>query len=98
MQEPTVAGWEAVKRVARFLLGSPRQVWVWRRQNPRRHLSGYSDSDYAGQTSTRKSTSCTVEMLGQHLIGQSSTTQSNVTLSTGEAEYQSLVKTGSRMM
>ena len=74
MQEPTAAGWEAVKRTARFLLGHPREVWTWRRQDMRRYLSGYSDSDYAGQSLTRKSTSCTVEMLGEHLLGQSSTT------------------------
>eukprot|EP00975_Prorocentrum_lima_P045705 9564184-Prorocentrum_lima.AAC.1 len=61
MQEPTAAGWETEKRIGRYLLGDPRQVWVWRRQGPRLFLPGYSDTDYGGQSGTRKSTSSTVE-------------------------------------
>ncbi len=75
MQNPTTTAWEAVKRTARFLLGSPRLVWVWRRQNPRDHFIGLGDSDWAGQQSTRKNTSASAGMLGEHLIFQSGTTQ-----------------------
>ena len=98
MQRPTTTAWEAIKRISRFLLGAPRVVWEWRRQSWRNDLTGYADSDWAGQPGSRKSTSCSTCCLGGHLISQSATTQGPIALSSGEAEFNALVKLCSRML
>ena len=52
----------------------------------------WTDSDYAGCTKTRKSTSGGVVMFGGHCLKTWSSTQDVVALSSGEAEYYALVK------
>ena len=52
----------------------------------------YSDTDWAGCPKTRKSTSGGCVMLGSHLIKSWSSTQSSVSLSSGEAEFYGVVK------
>ena len=47
---------------------------------------------------TRKSTSSSAFRYGQHLISTSSTTQVPISLSSGEAEFYSIVKTASRLI
>ena len=53
---------------------------------------GYSDSDWAGDRQTGKSTSGGIVMLGSHLIKSWSRTQDSVTLSSAEAELVALGK------
>jgi hypothetical protein len=50
-------------------------------------LSGYTDSDWAGSVSDRKSTSGRCFSLGSAMISWQSRKQSNIALSTAEAEY-----------
>jgi len=52
----------------------------------------YSDTDWAGCLKTRKSTSGGCLMLGTHLIKSWSSTQSSISLSSGEAEFYGVVK------
>ena len=52
----------------------------------------FTDSDHAGCTFTRKSTSGIVCMVGGHCIKGSSTVQSTIALSSGESEYYPIVK------
>ncbi|CAK0838302.1 unnamed protein product [Prorocentrum cordatum] len=80
MHEPCEHGMELVKRIARYLLGV---------------LKGFSDSDFAGCLETRKSTSCGVFQLGDHMIRVFSATQGSEALSSGEAEWYALVHTAS---
>ena len=54
------------------------------------------DSDWAACRVTRKSTSGGLVMLGSHVIRTWSATQSVIAMSSGEAEYYSMVK-GSSM-
>ena len=54
------------------------------------------DSDWAGCRVTRKPTSGGLVMWGSHVIRTWSTTQSAIAMSSGEAEYYSMVK-GSSM-
>ena len=95
MSNPTRGAFDALKRLARFLVGHPRTVWRYPRQSPCRYLDNHSDSDWAGCLSTRKSTSALVTMIGNHCIKTSSSTQSVLALSSGEAEWYSLVKSAS---
>jgi hypothetical protein len=50
-------------------------------------LSGYTDSDWAGSVSDRKSTSGCCFSLGSAMISWQSRKQSSISLSTAEAEY-----------
>ena len=56
------------------------------------HLVGYSDSDWAGCSKTRRSTSGGGITLGQHLLTHWSRTQTCVALSSGEAELNAMLK------
>lgn len=92
MHAPTVAGWNVLKRIGRFLKGCPRTVVVYRKQQLPTNLSVYSDSDHQGCPRTRHSTSCTAVMLGEHWIKSSATTQKGISLSSGESEFHGIVK------
>lgn len=52
----------------------------------------YSDTDWAGCLETRKSTSGGCVMMGTHLIKSWSSTQTSVSLSSGESEFYGVVK------
>jgi hypothetical protein len=82
-----------VKRLARYLKGRPRTVLKYRRQDPENaKILVYSDSDWAGDAVTRRSTSGMVIKRGEHLIRHSSTMQTTIGLSSAEAEYYALTK------
>ena len=55
-------------------------------------IVGYSDSDWAGDPRSRKSTSGGGIRLGAHLITHWSRTQSCIALSSGEAELNGMLK------
>ncbi|CAK0840427.1 unnamed protein product, partial [Prorocentrum cordatum] len=95
MHEPCEHGMELVKRIARYLLGRPGLVQRFRRQRWSGVLKGFSDSDFAGCLETRKSTSCGVSQLGDHMIKVFSATQGSEALSSGEAEWYALVHAAS---
>ena len=55
-------------------------------------ISGYGDSDWAGDRKTRKSTSGGGVMVGSHLLHHYSNSQANIALSSAEAELNASVK------
>uniref|UniRef100_A0A3Q7HAN8 Reverse transcriptase Ty1/copia-type domain-containing protein n=1 Tax=Solanum lycopersicum TaxID=4081 RepID=A0A3Q7HAN8_SOLLC len=55
-------------------------------------VTGYSDSDYAGDVDTRRSMTCYVFTLGGSVVSWKATLQPTVTLSTTEAEYMALTE------
>ena len=55
MANPTQGDLVRIKRVVRYLLGSPRVINLFRWQDPISALTVYSDSDWAGCAKTRKS-------------------------------------------
>ena len=56
--------------MAKYLVGSPRVVQLFRWQGPPTGLKACSDSDWAGDCETSKSTSRGLVTLGEHLIKQ----------------------------
>jgi hypothetical protein len=76
----------AVKRILRYLAGTPK-LGLFYPKNTSLDLIGYSDADYAGSKTDRKSTSGTCQFLGCALVSWSSKKQNSVALSTAEAEY-----------
>jgi len=82
---PTQAHWTAVKRILRYLRHTIELRLVFRgRIKP---LNGFTDSDWAGDYDSRRSTSGFVFNIGSGAISWQSKRQPTVALSTCEAEY-----------
>ena len=77
---------KAVKRIFRYLHGTPK-YGLWYSKGSDCSLVGYSDSDFAGCKSDRKSTSGTCHLFSNSLVSWHSKKQVSVALSTAEAEY-----------
>ncbi len=91
MAKPTAQSWKSLKRLCRYLAGSPRLVYVYRKQKVD-CVDIYTDTNWAGCPKTRKSTSGGAVLLGQHTIKHWSSTQTSVALSSGEAEFNGVVR------
>jgi hypothetical protein len=91
MQEPTNLDETALKRMARFMDGAPRVVWLFPWQKQVRHLDTWCDSNHAGCLRTRKSVSGGAVMIGTATCHTYSKSQAVIALSSGEAEYYGLV-------
>ena len=83
---PKVSHLEVVKRIFRYLKGQPK-LGLWYPNNSPFDLIAYSDSDYAGATMDRKSTTGGCQYLGHRLISWQCKKQTVVANSTTEAEY-----------
>ena len=80
MSRPTTGDWKALKRIARYIAGLPRLVIVFKAQLKPEFVDVYTDSDWAGDERTGRSTSGGIIRLDTHLINTWSSTQKNITL------------------
>ena len=94
MSAPCNSDWRALKRLARYLMKRPSVVTLYKYQSCNKFIDAWVDTDYAGCKRTRKSTSCGVIMLGEHVIKSWSATQHVITLSSGEAGFYGIVRGG----
>ncbi|GJW66573.1 zinc finger BED domain-containing protein RICESLEEPER 2-like protein [Tanacetum coccineum] len=76
----------AVKRIFRYLKGQPK-LCLWYPKDSPFDLEAYTDSDYAGASLDRKSTTGGCEFLGRRLILWQCKKQTIVANSTTESEY-----------
>ncbi|GJT75083.1 putative ribonuclease H-like domain-containing protein [Tanacetum coccineum] len=76
----------AVKRIFRYLKGKPT-LGLWYARDSPFELVAYTDSDYAGATQDRKSTTGGCQFLGSRLISWQCKKQTIVATSTTEDEY-----------
>ncbi|GKB30871.1 putative ribonuclease H-like domain-containing protein [Tanacetum coccineum] len=76
----------AVKRIFRYLKGQPK-LGLWYPKDSPFDLEAYTDSDYAGASLDRKSTTGGCQFLGSRLISWQCRKQTIVATSTTEAEY-----------
>ncbi|GJS70937.1 putative ribonuclease H-like domain-containing protein [Tanacetum coccineum] len=76
----------AVKRIFRYLKGKP-SLGLWYSKDSPWELVAYTDSDYAGATQDRKSTTRGCQFLGNRLISWQCKKQTVVATSTTKAEY-----------
>ena len=84
MSSPTELALSALKRLGRYVVGHRRLVFHYPWQTVNR-VDTYSDTDWAGCAKTRKSTSGGCLLPGSHLIKSWSSTQTSVSLSSGES-------------
>ena len=98
MASPTTACVRGLKRVIRYLRGTPRaaQFFPWQRRPV--EVVCQTDSDWAGCSRTRRSTSGGVICFGQHAVMHWSRTQATVALSSGEAELNAALKGGCELL
>lgn len=88
---PTQHDWTELKRVVRYLIGTEDfELKLGVEKTAGMTLTGYSDADWAGDRSDRKSTSGFVFLLGGAPVVWASRKQGCVTTSTMEAEYLAL--------
>nr|GEU58137.1 putative ribonuclease H-like domain-containing protein [Tanacetum cinerariifolium] len=83
---PKASHLHAVKRIFRYLRGKPHLV-LWFPKDSPFDLVAYSDSDYAGASLDRKSTTGGCQFLGYRLISWQCKKQTVVATSSTEAEY-----------
>uniref|UniRef100_A0A3Q7HIM5 Uncharacterized protein n=1 Tax=Solanum lycopersicum TaxID=4081 RepID=A0A3Q7HIM5_SOLLC len=86
MHNPSKLHLGAAKRVLRYIAGTTEHG-IWYSKATNFTLTGFTDSDYAGNIDDRKSTSGFLFNLGSGAISWSSKKQEIVSLSTSEAEY-----------
>ena len=91
MANPSKSAWNALKRLCRYLVGLPRLVfkYPWQKASA---IEVYTDTDFAGCPRTRKSTSGGCVLIGRHTIKPWSSTQTSIALSSGEAEFNGVVR------
>ncbi len=81
-----------IKRIIRYLKGKPRVAIRYKFQEESEGIVVYTDSDWAGDIETRKSTSGGVVCRGSHTISWWCKLQSNIALSSCEAELNAALK------
>ncbi|GJU47117.1 hypothetical protein Tco_1204383 [Tanacetum coccineum] len=79
----------AVKRIFRYLGGTVNRG-LWNSKDSSIALTAFADADHAGCQDTRRSTSGSMQFLGDRLISWSSKRQKSAAISSTEAEYIAL--------
>jgi hypothetical protein len=88
MKHPTEEHWNAVKHILRYIAGTLDYGCSYKgAQGEGAVLSGFSDSDMAGDVDSRKSTTGVLFFLGDRPVSWQSQKQKVVALSSCEAEY-----------
>ena len=98
MASPTSQSWAKIKRIGRYLVGRSRVVWRFPWKDGVGDWKVYTDSDWAGDLKTRRSTSGGMIMLGPHCLKTWSATQGAPALSSCEAEYYAAVEGATRAL
>ncbi|GJT85100.1 retrovirus-related pol polyprotein from transposon TNT 1-94 [Tanacetum coccineum] len=79
----------AVKRIFRYLKGTVHRG-LWYPKDSSIALTAFADADHAGCQDTRRSTSGSMQLLGDRLVSWSSKRQKSAAISSTEAEYIAL--------
>ncbi|GKA53833.1 retrovirus-related pol polyprotein from transposon TNT 1-94 [Tanacetum coccineum] len=86
---PTEKHLNAVKRIFRYLKGTVHRG-LWYPKDSLIALTAFADADHAGCQDTRRSTSGSMQLLGDRLVSWSSKRQKSAAISSTEAEYIAL--------
>ena len=91
MHCPSEAHMNAVTRILRYLKFSPGKGLMFRKNN-HLNVNGYTDADWAGNISNRKSTSGYFTFVRGNLVTWRNKKQKVVALSSAEAEFRGMAK------
>ncbi|GJY81775.1 retrovirus-related pol polyprotein from transposon TNT 1-94 [Tanacetum coccineum] len=83
---PTEKHLHAVKRIFRYLKGTGNRV-LWYPKDSSIVLTAFADADHAGCQDTHRSTSSSMQFLGDRLVSWSSKRQKSAAISSTEDEY-----------
>nr|GEZ83196.1 uncharacterized mitochondrial protein AtMg00810-like [Tanacetum cinerariifolium] len=83
---PKISHLHAVKRIFRYLKGQPK-LGLWYLRDSPFDLEAFSNSDYAGASLDRKSTTGGCQFIGKRMISWQCKKQTEVANSTTKAEY-----------
>ncbi|GJS35013.1 retrovirus-related pol polyprotein from transposon TNT 1-94 [Tanacetum coccineum] len=86
LEKPTEKHLHAVKRIFKYLRGTINRG-LWYPKDSSIALTAYADADHAGFQDTRRSTSGSMQLLGDRLVSWSSKRQKSAAISSTEAEY-----------
>ena len=92
MANPTSGSQRRLMRIARYLVGKPRLVWRFDMQGYVGIVEAFSDANWAGCRTSRKSTSGGGLMVGSHPIKSYSKTQAVIAKSSAESELYGIVR------
>ena len=95
MAAPAECDLQAMKRLGRYLAEHPSCVNLMRWQESPTSIDCYSDSDWGGDLTSRRSFSGGCIFHGRHLVQHWARTQQVVSLSSAEAELHGLTKAAS---
>ncbi|GKE14934.1 retrotransposon protein, putative, ty1-copia subclass [Tanacetum coccineum] len=87
--KPTEKHLHAIKRIFKYLRGTVNRG-LWYPKDSSIDLTAYADADHAGCQDTRRSTSGSMQFLGDRLVSWSSKRQKSAAISSTEVEYIAL--------
>ena len=96
MHEPTLADFDLLKRVLRYVKGTIFHG-LYIHKNSKLNVQAFCDSDWAGCTSTRRSTTGFCTFLGCNIISWSAKRQPTVSRSSTETEYRAHALTAAEL-
>ncbi|KAK9063841.1 hypothetical protein SSX86_017713 [Deinandra increscens subsp. villosa] len=92
MSSPRTSHWEAVCHILKYLKGAPGRGILY--QNNGHHtVEGFTDADYNGDPTSRRSTTGYCIRVGGNLVSWKSKKQSVVSRSSAESEYRAMAQT-----
>ena len=90
VEKPTQVHWDAVRRVLRYVLRTKELGLLFKREEKMSAPLFFVDSDWAGDSQSRKSMSGYIVMMGGSAVSWCARQQEVVAMSSAEAEYISL--------
>lgn len=97
LHSPRMIHWQAVKRLLRYLQGS-KSHGIFISGSLTLQLQGFSDADWAGSSSDRKSTGGYCVFFRSALISWSSKKQHTISRSSTESEYRVLANLAAKLL
>jgi hypothetical protein len=92
MHNPSKSHMEAVTRILQYLKSSPGKGLMFSKNDNQLKVDGYTDADWAGNITDRKSTSGYFTFVGGNLVTWRSRKQKVVALSSVEVEFRGMSK------